>query len=158
MIRRPPRSTLFPYTTLFRSHSEQCKHREFQGCAPVSRFLPAPGSARFPKDRSPAFLPACIFRKRSIRHGLETARNIPKTLLLRAISPQPALRSFLYWLRSRCHRNKSAAAALRILGLQIFPSAGRAPFRSKFLQDSVLRKPPPALPAEIGRASCRERV
>src|SRR2546422_2123197 len=24
MIRRPPRSTLFPYTTLFRSHPERC--------------------------------------------------------------------------------------------------------------------------------------
>src|SRR2546429_2036848 len=24
MIRRPPRSTLFPYTTLFRSHSVEC--------------------------------------------------------------------------------------------------------------------------------------
>src|SRR2546426_6128301 len=28
MIRRPPRSTLFPYTTLFRSHREQ--HRDGQ--------------------------------------------------------------------------------------------------------------------------------
>src|SRR5260370_18940693 len=29
MIRRPPRSTLFPYTTLFRSHfggSDECRH------------------------------------------------------------------------------------------------------------------------------------
>src|SRR2546422_4398852 len=26
MIRRPPRSTLFPYTTLFRSHSELLAH------------------------------------------------------------------------------------------------------------------------------------
>src|SRR2546426_5834922 len=26
MIRRPPRSTLFPYTTLFRSHSRQYAH------------------------------------------------------------------------------------------------------------------------------------
>src|SRR3712207_8155382 len=25
MIRRPPRSTLFPYTTLFRSHRTQCR-------------------------------------------------------------------------------------------------------------------------------------
>src|SRR2546423_9983339 len=28
MIRRPPRSTLFPYTTLFRSHDELGKQRE----------------------------------------------------------------------------------------------------------------------------------
>src|SRR5437773_7473345 len=27
MIRRPPRSTLFPYTTLFRSRDVQCRHR-----------------------------------------------------------------------------------------------------------------------------------
>src|SRR2546422_11775501 len=26
MIRRPPRSTLFPYTTLFRSRPERCQH------------------------------------------------------------------------------------------------------------------------------------
>src|SRR5437588_9619840 len=28
MIRRPPRSTLFPYTTLFRSHRIHCPHRD----------------------------------------------------------------------------------------------------------------------------------
>src|SRR2546426_6912247 len=28
MIRRPPRSTLFPYTTLFRSENEQNQHSE----------------------------------------------------------------------------------------------------------------------------------
>src|SRR3712207_8937080 len=27
MIRRPPRSTLFPYTTLFRSWDLRCRHR-----------------------------------------------------------------------------------------------------------------------------------
>src|SRR2546430_13471893 len=29
MIRRPPRSTLFPYTTLFRSHRRRC-HRRYK--------------------------------------------------------------------------------------------------------------------------------
>src|SRR3712207_7022585 len=33
MIRRPPRSTLLPYTTLFRSHVRQCPPR--RGGAPV---------------------------------------------------------------------------------------------------------------------------
>src|SRR5687768_18274930 len=28
MIRRPPRSTLFPYTTLFRSHEERERHAD----------------------------------------------------------------------------------------------------------------------------------
>src|SRR5947208_12128657 len=32
MIRRPPRSTLFPYTTLFRSHRRQRAERSQFGC------------------------------------------------------------------------------------------------------------------------------
>src|SRR3712207_8041326 len=31
MIRRPPRSTLFPYTTLFRSHAERAKPEAYSG-------------------------------------------------------------------------------------------------------------------------------
>src|SRR2546426_5642292 len=34
MIRRPPRSTLFPYTTLFRSRGRSGRHG---GCAPACR-------------------------------------------------------------------------------------------------------------------------
>src|SRR3989449_6610665 len=33
MIRRPPRSTLFPYTTLFRSHNHPSAFEPFQGAA-----------------------------------------------------------------------------------------------------------------------------
>src|SRR2546422_7809829 len=33
MIRRPPRSTLFPYTTLFRSRGRHVQHPRFQGRA-----------------------------------------------------------------------------------------------------------------------------
>src|SRR3712207_4921615 len=33
MIRRPPRSTLFPYTTLFRSYSLSLRRRDGRGCA-----------------------------------------------------------------------------------------------------------------------------
>src|SRR5256885_11423325 len=36
MIRRPPRSTLFPYTTLFRSHAERERH----GVRPERRDVP----------------------------------------------------------------------------------------------------------------------
>src|ERR1022692_1964624 len=32
MIRRPPRSTLFPYTTLFRSHASHRWHRHLRVC------------------------------------------------------------------------------------------------------------------------------
>src|SRR3712207_8803570 len=33
MIRRPPRSTLFPYTTLFRSTPPSCRHRLRKRCS-----------------------------------------------------------------------------------------------------------------------------
>src|SRR5256885_16051627 len=37
MIRRPPRSTLFPYTTLFRSSAQSCPHeRNRQDRLPVA--------------------------------------------------------------------------------------------------------------------------
>src|SRR2546430_11672625 len=36
MIRRPPRSTLFPYTTLFRSRSTFYPHKSCAGCVPGS--------------------------------------------------------------------------------------------------------------------------
>src|SRR2546422_1474098 len=42
MIRRPPRSTLFPYTTLFRSKQRNEKRVEHQGHRPVERLVPGP--------------------------------------------------------------------------------------------------------------------
>src|SRR5436305_8738838 len=33
MIRRPPRSTLFPYTTLFRSNTNNCRPRSWPRCS-----------------------------------------------------------------------------------------------------------------------------
>src|SRR3712207_8933243 len=48
MIRRPPRSTLFPYTTLFRSRRDR-HHRG--GDPPVE--LPVPGHVRPEADREP---------------------------------------------------------------------------------------------------------
>src|SRR2546427_7362074 len=46
MIRRPPRSTLFPYTTLFRSHRaqrEQCRrHRHRQRARASTGHAPGP--------------------------------------------------------------------------------------------------------------------
>src|SRR2546426_4849879 len=41
MIRRPPRSTLFPYTTLFRSETGARDGRD--GRSPVPRYLPRAG-------------------------------------------------------------------------------------------------------------------
>src|SRR5947209_11527377 len=45
MIRRPPRSTLFPYTTLFRSDAE-LRERLLGSARPVFRILLAPPGVR----------------------------------------------------------------------------------------------------------------
>src|SRR2546430_16137913 len=59
MIRRPPRSTLFPYTTLFRSIDHACGHaRLSQRTANRTYFYARrPGGVHFPEqevDREPA--------------------------------------------------------------------------------------------------------
>src|SRR5256885_12107258 len=49
MIRRPPRSTLFPYTTLFRSAAEGCERHEDllgEGDAPAVPAVPELGRLR----------------------------------------------------------------------------------------------------------------
>src|SRR5438034_7897439 len=58
MIRRPPRSTLFPYTTLFRSY--ESKRRSH-----VGRWAPAP-------ERTPTLwnLPSALWRCRPVGRGL----------------------------------------------------------------------------------------
>src|SRR5260221_8938787 len=49
MIRRPPRSTLFPYTTLFRSRGEGQPASALRGSEAVS----GRGSPRHPHDQEP---------------------------------------------------------------------------------------------------------
>src|SRR5438874_4751118 len=44
MIRRPPRSTLFPYTTLFRSHASGSDHAGPGNRGPECRHVPDPRS------------------------------------------------------------------------------------------------------------------
>src|SRR2546430_13437555 len=55
MIRRPPRSTLFPYTTLFRSREQQERRQSDSGAAdpaaPPGAADAAPGRARGGGDR-----------------------------------------------------------------------------------------------------------
>src|SRR3712207_7559370 len=45
MIRRPPRSTLFPYTTLFRSRSRACASKRSSASASTSAASPATSSS-----------------------------------------------------------------------------------------------------------------
>src|SRR3712207_8803530 len=57
MIRRPPRSTLFPYTTLFRSQTGTATSREY-----TARAAPSPpqgcDAGRGRRERTPAERPA----------------------------------------------------------------------------------------------------
>src|SRR5256885_6271026 len=53
MIRRPPRSTLFPYTTLFRSRSVRCAGRDPGGRPPLHvRASAASRGVHLPQSRS----------------------------------------------------------------------------------------------------------
>src|SRR3989442_7560045 len=55
MIRRPPRSTLFPYTTLFRSEQRAHLHAQALG---VHALQQAQGEQRMPAQLEEAVLPA----------------------------------------------------------------------------------------------------
>src|SRR3712207_7233348 len=95
MIRRPPRSTLFPYTTLFRSllvqlHQEAAPahvpilsllHPATAGVRPVSRATPAPIS---PQDRkstrlnsSHANISYAVFCLKKKKNYSITTREVP---------------------------------------------------------------------------------
>src|SRR3712207_7300512 len=65
MIRRPPRSTLFPYTTLFRSGKERGTLGSRAAFA----------AERLPTDRPPASLRASAAPQRGILHELRQAAN-----------------------------------------------------------------------------------
>src|SRR5687767_15574471 len=84
MLRRPPRSTLFPYTTLFRSHTN-CTA---PSCVSIVRLssvtqistilfpdtrqnaIPATRTARF-VGGTPRKVPVCVARNRSEEHTSE---------------------------------------------------------------------------------------
>src|SRR2546428_10233160 len=69
MIRRPPRSTLFPYTTLFRSHAlRHFRHRE-------------PGFLRASPSRS-VVLPVLLVRSEEHTSELQSRSDLVCRLLL----------------------------------------------------------------------------
>src|SRR2546427_9123253 len=80
MIRRPPRSTLFPYTTLFRSRSssESCNHME------ALEFLASMPWGKFFRIRSTRLLTSIFQCLRSEEHTseLQSQSNLVCRLLL----------------------------------------------------------------------------
>src|SRR5437879_11384954 len=77
MIRRPPRSTLFPYTTLFRSQA--LLHRFPRGLLPAA--ADRPGSARSEEHtselQSPMYL-VCRLLLEKKKKKIKNKRNIQK--------------------------------------------------------------------------------
>src|SRR5690349_24159067 len=85
MIRRPPRSTLFPYTTLFRSRRQEGRDRSMDRCA--GRVDDGPwgqGRVRRGADQQPAVLAAVLRVVRSEEHTseLQSRRDLVCRLLL----------------------------------------------------------------------------
>src|SRR5438034_4834911 len=85
MIRRPPRSTLFPYTTLFRSPACDCIHLVAGGPMPGRR---AAVGIKPLRDRKSTRLNSshtvisyavfCLKKKKQLRVGLQTLIDYPE--------------------------------------------------------------------------------
>src|SRR5438093_7085732 len=79
MIRRPPRSTLFPYTTLFRSRKSRCAHRAPDGLRIVGLRGPDACSQR---ARGPADQAGGTPRSEEHTSELQSLTNLVCRLLL----------------------------------------------------------------------------
>src|SRR5256885_13032307 len=80
MIRRPPRSTLFPYTTLFRSRCASPRSAAVsQGVRQEARMSTTP--TRFPEERRPLVALVCL-RSEEHTSELQSPCNLVCRLLL----------------------------------------------------------------------------
>src|SRR5258705_4092862 len=84
MIRRPPRSTLFPYTTLFRSTGTRCKTHS-------NRFRQLEPTTTFPMSTLISRAATIICRLRSEEHTseLQSLRHLVCRLLLEKKKNRP---------------------------------------------------------------------
>src|SRR5256885_9104809 len=91
MIRRPPRSTLFPYTTLFRSNLATVTRRPVERQQPTSLPLPSP-DAGWRTRYATTFDPVTVWR-RSEEHTseLQSPCNLVCRLLLEKKKPDKLL-------------------------------------------------------------------
>src|SRR5258705_1782939 len=81
MIRRPPRSTLFPYTTLFRSHSGRAAGAHHARCLP-RHSVPRLGASGCANGGSPARDGASESRSEEHTSELQSLRHLVCRLLL----------------------------------------------------------------------------
>src|SRR2546429_5919552 len=102
MIRRPPRSTLFPYTTLFRSQTRRPLDLVIWTNEEGARFQPTTmGSAVFAGDRKSTRLNSshgyisyavfCLKKKKNIKHDYCAFSILHRTLCITGFSMRGAL-------------------------------------------------------------------
>src|SRR2546430_13656640 len=94
MIRRPPRSTLFPYTTLFRSHGDEREHVvagrlpgdsarvEEGGGSTVGAQKPRPGERRERRPQLQRYQSVPLGRSEEHTSELQSQSNLVCRLLL----------------------------------------------------------------------------
>src|SRR2546422_4837424 len=99
MIRRPPRSTLFPYTTLFRSEAFELRRLRLRGDDPPNRRLPVrwrlrlkelpslPVRTEFPQDRKSTRLNSSHGYISYAVFCLKKKKNKPNLILQRSYLP-----------------------------------------------------------------------
>src|SRR2546426_9749337 len=121
MIRRPPRSTLFPYTTLFRSlrPAVRCRHEpartdprsaRAQPAADGARAVPSPAAA----NRAPRPLARPLRRGRGPARLRRPRRDLPPRAAEREYpAPQPARSGHTTLKRLRAGRSAARAGAIQ---------------------------------------------
>src|SRR2546430_5356719 len=101
MIRRPPRSTLFPYTTLFRSHQRHASQwtpgKNFPGTGAFGPFMVTPDEMGQKADRKSTRLNSshsqisyavfCLKKKNTADHWSRIANYYPLTVNVASLSP-----------------------------------------------------------------------
>src|SRR5256885_5276173 len=157
MIRRPPRSTLFPYTTLFRSHLRR-RGADSQG----PRRAAHAGAVGAETDARPVRLRPGgrgLRRGRGVTaaqliEGEVTARG-RKIAIVAARFNDVIVTSLLKGATGAWLERGGAAADLAVVRV---PGAFELPVVARKLAGSGRYDALVALGCEIGRASCRERV
>src|SRR2546422_1632178 len=155
MIRRPPRSTLFPYTTLFRSQSSPPWWERGPTAAWGRVCRNAPGETRNGGGRADRRRPAARLRDPACPHLVLRPGLVPY--------PRHPRRSGGHARRCVATRPASRARGdVVVVGGDLVPVRGDQFSAAGLVLRLPAGEPPRALDrdhgVEIGRASCRERV
>src|SRR5205809_989650 len=165
MLRRPPRSTLFPYTTLFRSSSKlKLRQKRLRSASPQARLM------RLPKGAcSTSCMPPASSKKRSsTRHccvGIVPRiwRLAPRySTIVRAPASAIPLVLTSHWMAARGDRRDPRAAAAReflvdaiVVDVRAAPPPARRESLGQHLHD-VVEFLPAELAVGVGRAHALE--